>query len=158
VIVRVRDYGAGDLDDKVDRGGEVPGMDVQIDHGDRRGVGDGVAERAFHRSSQVGVREHLLGPKNRFSPELDGVTFDQITGPSWVRPAGFEALHHADRGPDRACEVTQQVAGGPAGARRGALPVGVDDLGEDGGEEVESLAEQLCGATAHRRPPVHACG
>ena len=51
-------------------------MDVQIDHGDRKGVGDGVAERAFYRSSQVGVREHLLGPKNRVSPELDGVTFD----------------------------------------------------------------------------------
>ena len=91
-----------------------------------------VAERAFHRSSQVGVRQHVLGPKDRVSPELDGVTFDQITGPSWVRPAGFDALHHADRGPDRACEVTQQVAGGPASARRGALPVGLDDLDQDG--------------------------
>jgi hypothetical protein len=58
--VGVRDHGAPDLDNEVDRGGEVPGMDVQIDHGDRKGVGDGVAERAFHRSSQVGVRKHLL--------------------------------------------------------------------------------------------------
>ena len=121
-------------------------MDVQVDHGDRKGVGDG--GREGFPSVESGRRPPArAGPEGPRLARTRWVTFDQITGPSWVRPAGFDALHHADRGPDRACEVTQQVAGGPASARRGALPVGLDDLGQDGGEEVESLVEQLCGAT-----------
>ena len=106
-------------------------MDVQVDHGDRKGVGDG--GREGFPSVESGRRPPArAGPEGPRLARTRWVTFDQITGPSWVRPAGFDALHHADRGPDRACEVTQQVAGGPASARRGALPVGLDDLDQDG--------------------------
>ena len=101
VIVGVRDHGAGDLEDEVDRGGEVPGMDVQVDRGSqgrRRRCG-----REGFPSVESGRRPRArAGPEGPRLARTRWVTFDQITGPSWVRPAGFDALHHADRGPDRA--------------------------------------------------------
>src|SRR5262249_49647941 len=68
----------GYLDVDADRGAEVPGVDVQVDHGDREIVGNGPAERSLHHPAQVGVTEHISGLHHGATPESGRVTFDKI--------------------------------------------------------------------------------
>ncbi len=154
VGVGVVDDVGGYLDGDTDRDAEVPGVDVQVDHGDREIIGNGPAERSLHHPGQVGGAEHISGLHDGDAPELDGVTFDKFAGTGRVRPRGRPALHGADPDPNRGREVAEQIASGPAGTRRWPLPVVSAELGEDGGEEVESLIQELSGSTAHRSPPI----
>jgi GntR family transcriptional regulator / MocR family aminotransferase len=90
-VGEVDDVG-GYLDGDADRDAEVPGVDVQVNHGDREIVGNGPAERGLHHPAQVGVTEHIPGLNGDVTPELDGVTFDKIAGTGHVRPRGLAAL------------------------------------------------------------------
>jgi hypothetical protein len=151
-VGEVDDVG-GYLDGDADRDAEVPGVDVQVNHGDREIVGNGPAERGLHHPAQVGVTEHIPDLHGDVTPELNGVTFDKIAGTGHVRPRGLPALHNAHPDPDRGDEVTEQVASGPAGTRRRPLPVIFAEPGDDAGEEVESSIQELSGQAAHRSPP-----
>jgi hypothetical protein len=152
-VGEVDDVG-GYLDGDTGRDAEVPGVDVQVDHGDREIVGNGPAERSLHHPGQVGLAEHVSGLHHDAAPEPGGVTFDKVTGAGRVRPDGRPALHDAHSDPHRGRKVTDQIASGPAGTRRWSLPVVVADLGNDGGEEVESVIQELSGSAAHRSPPM----
>lgn len=79
-------------------------MDVQVHHGDREIVGDGLAERSLDRPGQVGVSEDVSGLPDDATPELGRLTFDKVARTSHVGPRRLPALHDAHRDPHRGRE------------------------------------------------------